>query len=368
MDKQPIVVAMSGGVDSSAAAIMLKEQGHSVIGISMQVWDYRKNNGNAKKATCCAPADFEDARDVASANDFPFYVFDFEESFYDSVISPFVKSYVEGYTPNPCLECNRKVKFRELRKRAKSLGANIVATGHYAQIKKLPDGSFGLFTGLDTDKDQSYFLYAMTQVDLAHTLFPVGGLKKPEVRGYLANNGVGIAEKEESFDICFVSGSVGEFVKRQTKEALKGGKIVNSAGKELGEHKGIHNFTVGQRKGLGLSNPNPLYVLQVDSVKNEVIVGELEDLKQESFTVRDVNWISGLAPTEEIIASVKLRYRHAGVPCRIIPTKQGNAEITFIDQWSAVAPGQAAVFYSTETDEDGSLQVLGGGIIEKGSI
>ena len=374
--KSPVVVAMSGGVDSCAAAIILAEQGHPIIGVSMQVWDYRKNGGNAARATCCAPSDFDDARHIAHTYNFPFYVFDFEDSFYENVISPFVNSYLEGYTPNPCMDCNRKVKFNELRVRAKSLGYNTVATGHYAQVKKLPNNKLGLFTSADCGKDQSYFLYAMTQHDLEHTLFPVGGMQKSEVRNYLQSRGLKVASKPESQDICFIGSTVGEFIQQETdlgkignttngSKTTKGGKITDSGGNVLGEHGGIHNFTVGQRRGIGLSAESPLYVINIDAGTNEVQVGPKQDLQRENFTVRDVNWISGEVPAHPVTANVKLRYRHPGVECKIEPLNAESAKISFVNDWSSVSPGQAAVFYSTELDADGSLQVIGGGIINK---
>lgn len=362
---QPIVVAMSGGVDSAAAAVLLAEQGARVIGISMQVWDYRGGNGNASRATCCAPADFNDAREVAEKSDFPYYVFDFEDSFEESVISPFVQSYLEGKTPNPCLECNRKVKFRELRRRAASLGSEYVATGHYAQIKKLPNGRLGLFTGADQEKDQSYFLFAMKEEELARTLFPVGGMKKTEVRKILADRGISLAEKPESQDICFVSGSVGDFIEKKAGIQPKPGAIVNNQGDVLGAHQGIYNYTVGQRRGLGLSNPNPLYVLNIDSATNTVQVGEREDLAKEYFYVENFAWISDTQPVEPTEVLARLRYRHPGVRCRVVPgdPTSGAAKVEFLDEWSTVSPGQAAVFYALDTDSDGDRQVLGGGMI-----
>ena len=360
-----VVVAMSGGVDSSAAALMLAEAGCNVVGISMQVWDYRNHNGNSKKATCCAPADFDDARLVSEHLGFPFYVFDFEESFEDAVISPFVNSYLNGLTPNPCLDCNRKVKFRELRKRARTLGTPIVATGHYAEIRKLPDGKLGLFTGADKSKDQSYFLYALTQEDLQETIFPVGHMQKSDVREYLDEHDLEVAQKAESQDICFVSGAVGDFIKKRNPKATTSGKIVSSDGTKLGEHEGVFNYTVGQRKGLGLSNPTPLYVLNIDSENQTVTVGDKSELEKDGLIVGDVNWISGEVPKEKIIANVKLRYRHAGVLCEIEALDEGRAKLKFVDEWTAVSPGQAAVFYSTELEADGACQVFGGGIIQK---
>ena len=366
------VVAMSGGVDSCASALMLIDQGYDVVGISMQVWDYRNNNGNAAKATCCAPADFDDARKVAEYYGFPYYVFDFEDSFEEAVIKPFVDSYVRGLTPNPCLECNRKVKFRELRRRAASLGFDVVATGHYAQIKQLDDLSLGLFTGKDQSKDQSYFLYAMTQADLAATLFPVGSMLKPQVRNYLEQHGLSVAAKAESQDICFVSGAVGDFVERVSGKQ-SGGEIKSSSGEVVGTHDGVHRFTVGQRKGLGVSARNPLYVLNIDADTGTVTVGEHEELQRSFFEVSDVNWVSGVAPSAPIEALVKLRYRHSGVQCRIEALsddtgEMSRARVSFLEDWTAVSPGQAAVFYNSEADAEGDVQVYGGGIIDKESM
>jgi len=365
-----IVVAMSGGVDSCAAALMLHEQGHDIVGISMQVWDYRKNGGSASRATCCAPSDFDDARTIADEAGFPYYVFDFEKSFNEGVITPFVNSYLKGLTPNPCLDCNRKVKFKELRQRAKALGASHVATGHFAQIRESDDGKLALFTSLDKAKDQSYFLYAMTQSDLATTLFPVGHMEKPAIREYLNDKGFSVASKAESQDICFVGSTAGAFVEKLAdKDALqKSGDIVDDGGNKLGEHRGIHHYTVGQRKGLGLSNPNPLYVLNIDADSNAITVGEKSGLEKQSFLIEDTNWISGVEPSEDIRAMVKLRYRHAGVPCVLKNLGEGKTHAVFCEDWSAVSPGQAAVFYNEQVEPDGSRQIFGGGIIAKEEV
>ena len=360
-----VVVAMSGGVDSCASALLLCDRGYSVVGVAMQVWDYRKNGGNATRATCCAPSDFDDAREIADSRDFPFYVFDFEDSFYREVISPFVESYLQGQTPNPCLDCNRKVKFHDLRERARAFGVDKIATGHYAQIREKPNGRWGLYTAADKQKDQSYFLYSLSQSDLSTTLFPVGGMTKPAVRQYLAEKGFKIASKAESQDICFVASTVSDFIQKQSGRKTSAGEFVNSAGAVLGAHRGVHNFTVGQRRGLGLSDRLPLYVVNIDHKSNRVTVGRKEELERESFFVNDVNWISGLAPDESIRARVKLRYRHPGVLCEIRPLPSVGAEIRFLGEWTAVSPGQGAVFYNALDEEDGSAEVLGGGRIVK---
>ncbi len=366
-ETERVVVAMSGGVDSCASALLLVEQGYSVIGVAMQVWDYKKNGGNATRATCCAPSDFDDAREIADSKQFPFYVFDFEDSFYKSVIQPFVQSYLDGKTPNPCLDCNRKVKFHELRGRAAAFGANRVATGHYAQIKNKPDGSLGLFTAVDAAKDQSYFLYALTQDDLRTTLFPVGAMTKPEVRAILAERGFQSASKAESQDICFVSSSVSDFIEKETGSKPASGPIIGPEGKLLGTHSGVHNYTVGQRKGLGISDRFPLYVVDIDQTQNTVQVGPKENLERSDFYLCEVNWISGAAPTQPVESRVKLRYRHPGVLCRIEPLPDSTARVKFLDDWTPVSPGQAAVFYALEPDSEGSSEVLGGGRILKDS-
>lgn len=368
MGKERIVLAMSGGVDSCASAILLHESGYDVIGVSMQVWDYRNHGGNAKRATCCAPSDFDDARKISEKYGFPFYVFDFEDSFRESVIDPFVRTYLKGETPNPCLDCNRKVKFRELRKRAKTLGAEKVATGHYARVRKKANGSFGLFTSRDLDKDQSYFLYALTQEELRNTLFPVGDMIKPEVRKVLSDNTFEISSKPESQDICFVSSSVSDFIKSRGHDE-KPGVFKDTEGKELGAHSGIYNFTVGQRRGLGLSHHSPLYVIQIDESDNSVVVGEKADLEKKSFEVREVTWVTDSPPALPIESYVKLRYRHPGVRCLVSHSdKEGVVEVSFLDEWTSVSPGQAAVFYESGDNIDmltHGREVLGGGIICK---
>lgn len=364
-NSERIVVAMSGGVDSCASALLLSEKGFEIVGVAMQVWDYRKNGGNSSRATCCAPSDFDDAREIAFSKNFPFYVFDFEDSFYDAVIKPFVNSYVSGRTPNPCLDCNRKVKFRQLRERAKVFGATKVATGHYAQIKEKSDGTLGLFTSVDLQKDQSYFLYELNQDDLRSTIFPVGAMTKPEVRSYLKENGFEIASKAESQDICFVTSNVSDFVEKESGIKAKNGVIKDEEGKILGEHQGVYNFTVGQRKGLKVSHQHPLYVLNINNEENVVTVGPQESLEKKEFYLRDVNWVSGIIPKVPTEANVKLRYRHPGVRCVIEMLGSATAKVTFVDSWTSVSPGQAAVFYSLDKDVDGDVEVLGGGRIAK---
>ncbi len=363
--RETVVVAMSGGVDSCAAALLLCDQGYSVVGVSMQVWDYRKNGGNAGRATCCAPSDFEDAREIADSRGFPFYVFDFEDSFYDTVIKPFVRAYVDGKTPNPCLDCNRKVKFHQLRRRAEQFGAVKVATGHYAQIREKNSGRLGLFTARDAAKDQSYFLYELSQNDLRTTLFPVGAMTKPEVRELLRERDFHIASKGESQDICFVGSTVPEFIEQETGQPPAPGRIVDSEGKVLGEHGGIYRFTVGQRRGLRVSSAEPMYVLDINPAENLVTIGRKEELASEGFLVEGVNWIDGETPGGTVRSLVKLRYRHPGVLCDVTPRSPNTAEVRFVDEWTAVSPGQAAVFYAPEAETDGSREVFGGGRIEK---
>ncbi len=356
------VVAMSGGVDSSVAALLLKEQGIDAVGVSMQVWDYRKNGGCDSKATCCSPDDFTDARQVAAGIGIPYYVFDFEKSFRKEVIDNFVQTYSIGKTPNPCIDCNNKVKFAELRERAEKFGCKAVATGHYARIKKSESG-YHLLRGRDSKKDQSYFLYGLSQEELSRTLFPVGEMTKEEVREVARKYGLTTADKAESQDICFIPGNVQDFLKKHGKVDTSG-VIRTKSGEVLGKHSGIHNFTVGQRKGIGIGGQeNPLYVLSIDPNSHDVIVGQKEDLEREDFTVEELNWVSpelsdciGEEPTHfEAIA--QLRHRHSGVPVTV-NVKDGKAHVRFSDEWSTVSPGQACVFYDMKNEE-----LLGGGRI-----
>lgn len=348
-----VVVAMSGGVDSSVAALLLKQQQEEIIGVSMQVWDYRRSGGCSSRATCCAPDDFTDARMVAAKIGIPYYVFDLEKEFQSAVIDRFVSDYLAGKTPNPCVECNNKVKFFELRNRSKAIGCSKVATGHYAQIKE-EGGARRLLRGADRSKDQSYFLYGLKNRELAETLFPVGHLTKPEVRELAREFGLVTADKPESQDICFVSGSAAEFVTRIG--GSKKGAVKLVSGETVGQHDGIHNYTVGQRRGIGLSGTQePMYVVSIDSSDNTVIVGPRQSLDSRVFSVKDCNWLVGVS--EDSHALVQLRYRTKPLPCRFvkITAEMVTAEL---EEGGVVTPGQSAVFYNL-TDE----YVLGGGII-----
>lgn len=359
-----IVVAMSGGVDSSVAALMLAEEGRPCVGVSMQVWDYRNHGGSSSRVTCCAPSDFTDARKVAGKVGIPYYVLDFEDFFRKKVIDRFIDSYVSGLTPNPCVECNRKVKFRELRGRAFEFGCSHVATGHYARI--VADGSkYRLLRGVDADKDQSYFLYGLTQEELSTTLFPIGGLTKAQVRERAREAGLATADKAESQDICFVSGSVKEFLERQGV-ATAPGRIVTSSGQTVGYHDGVHSFTVGQRKGLGLGgSEEPMYVLELLPDQQLVVVGSKKELERSEFSLEDMVVINpelreaiNSSGTVEFEARAQLRHRHPGVPVRVKLTDGEPAKVTFVNEWTTVTPGQAGVLYDPSNTE-----VLGGGTI-----
>ena len=357
--KKRVVVAMSGGVDSSVTAALLRDEGFEVIGISMQVWDYSRFTGAEEGAfgTCCSLDDIHDARRVADQLDIPFYVINFEEEFQRLVIEDFIDEYFLGRTPNPCVRCNQWIKFELLLKKAQALGADFLATGHYARNEQDTDGRFHLLKGVDKGKDQSYFLFTLTQELLGHVLFPLGGLTKGEVRRLAAKYGLRVAEKGESQEICFIPDD--DYV-RFIEEARGGGhlsgNIVDGRGNILGSHRGVYRYTVGQRKGLGIAHPHPLYVLRVDAEKKEVVVGGKDELDSEGLVARNVNWIVP-SPSSPIEATCKIRYRHQPVPCRILPLPGDRAEIRFRDREKSVTPGQAVVFYDGE-------EVLGGGWIE----
>jgi tRNA-specific 2-thiouridylase len=348
-----IVVAMSGGVDSSVAAALLAEQGHDVIGLSMQLYD---QSGGEKFGSCCTLDDLSDARRVASRIGFPHYIVNLEQQFHETVVTNFVNEYVSGRTPIPCAHCNSDLKFSTLLERARGLGALQVATGHYARITRAADGAWELRRGADVDKDQSYFLFSLTQEQLAGAMFPVGALSKGEVREHARRLELLVAEKPDSQEICFIpDGDYASFVSKRAP-SITGGAIVDEDGRQLGTHAGIHRFTIGQRKGLAVSSPMPLYVLKIDAEQARVTVGPRTSLERTDFIASMVNWISGVAPGDWRGAAAQIRHRHVAAPGRVRALPDGRAEFRFDQPQPAVTPGQAAVFY------DGDL-VIGGGWI-----
>jgi len=355
-----VVVAMSGGVDSSVAAAILREQGYDVVGIAMRLAPQETNGSRARQA-CCSYEDFEDARRVAERMDFPFYVVDLRAEFDARVIDNFVDEYLAGRTPNPCVMCNREIKFARLWHRARSLGADFVATGHYARVERGGEGRFHLLRAADFTKDQSYFLFALTQAELARTLFPLGRITKTEVRARARALGLVNADKPESQEICFVPGDYAQFVAgRADPNRVKAGQIVDSEGRVLAEHDGIHQFTVGQRRGLGVAAGEPLYVRAIDPKRGRVTVGRREELAARGLRASQVSLVDErLAGAGDRQIEVKIRYRHPAVPATLRMLARDRAEVRFVtDGYPAVTPGQVCVFY----DRD---EVLGGGFIER---
>lgn len=349
---------MSGGVDSSVAAALLAEQGHEVIGLSMQLYpqDGHPSDGG-HFGSCCTLDDLNDARRVASRLGFPHYILNLEDRFQETVISNFVQEYASGRTPLPCAHCNSDLKFSTLLERARGFGAEHVATGHYARIERTPDGRWLLKRSVDRDKDQSYFLFSLTQEQLASAVFPVGALSKPAVRIEAHRLGLAVADKPDSQEICFVpDGDYAAFVASRAAEA-RAGAIVDGHGQTLGAHEGVHRFTIGQRKGLGIATGAPLYVLKINAESGDVTVGPRSALERTSLTASGVNWISVEAPSGWVRASAQIRHRHRAAAGRVRALEGHRAEFEFDDPQAAVTPGQAVVFY----DED---VVVGGGWIE----
>jgi len=350
-----VLAALSGGVDSAIAAALLVEAGYEVIAISMLL----AGNVESRDGGCCSIDDFQDARRVAEQLNIPYYVLNLKDTFRERVIDVFTNEYLRGRTPNPCLLCNRDLKFDLLWQRARELDADFVATGHYAQITHdSRTNCYQLWRGVDQSKDQSYFLFTLDQAQLARTLFPVGGMTKEEVREKARSLGLRLAEKPESQDICFIpDGDYARFIEqRLPAEQIKPGEIVDQEGHVVGVHDGIHRFTVGQRRGLGLGGlAEPRYVTHVDAQSGRVTVGVKNQLGARGFIATDVSWTDG-NNTEECLAAVKIRYRHPAIAARIVPQPDRQAEVRFEKTSPAVTPGQAAVFY------DGD-RVLGGGWI-----
>ena len=370
MPHETIAVAMSGGVDSSAVAAMLRAEGHTLIGLTLQLWNQRRLAGQegmpeAVRGRCCSIDDVYDARRVAEQLDIPYYLVNQQQRFEETVIRPFVREYLNGRTPIPCTLCNNHLKFDELLTTARQIGATRIATGHYARNRFNPEtGRWILSRPADRSKDQTYFLFGLTQDQLAHTLFPLGDMHKPAVRELAADAGLALAQKPDSQEICFIpGGDYTQFIHAYLAEQGEAmpeaeGELVTTTGEVIGAHTGVHQFTVGQRKGLKLPSPNPFYVLEIDAANRQVTVGSEDDLMRTGLIAADVNWIASPHLIDGTRAEVKIRHRHQPAPATLsrVPDGDGAVRVTFDQPQRAITPGQAAVFYDGE-------DVIGGGWI-----
>lgn len=356
--KEKVVVGMSGGVDSSVAAYLLKEQGYDVIGVTMQIWEDEEQQRTEENGGCCGLSAVDDARRVADRLEIPYYVMNFKQEFQEKVVDYFVEEYLAGRTPNPCIACNRYVKWESLLKRSMEIGADYIATGHYARIAKLPNGRFAIRNSVTARKDQTYALYNLTQFQLAHTLMPIGEYEKDQVRRIAQEAGLPVAAKPDSQDICFVpDGDYAAFLKKKAGERMPGeGDFVTRDGTVLGKHKGITHYTIGQRKGLGLSMGEPVFVSELRPKTNQVVVGEEPQVFKKELLCDHLNFMRMEDLKEPRRVWAKVRYAHKGQWCRIERQGRDLIRAEFEEPVRAITPGQAVVFYEGE-------YVLGGGII-----
>jgi len=366
MSKGKVLVAMSGGIDSTVVALMLHHEGYEVVGITMKTWDYASSGGGTKgkkETGCCNLDSFNDARMAAVQHGFPHFILDIREEFGDFVINNFVDEYIAGRTPNPCVLCNTHIKWRALMKRADAMGCEFIATGHYANIHQAEDGRYYTSKGLDETKDQSYVLWGLQQDLLARTLLPLGNYRKSEIRKMAEDYGYPeLAKKAESYEICFVpDNDYRGFLKRRVdglEEKVAGGWFVDKTGKKLGQHKGYPFYTIGQRKGLEIALGKPAYVTNIDPDTNTVTLGEEEDLDRSEMIVNGINWLKYDGVTEGMEAIVKIRYKDKGALANIYPITHNQARVRFYENVKGIAPGQSAVFYEND-------HVIGGGIIQR---
>lgn len=350
-----VVIAMSGGVDSSVAAAILVEQGHEVIGMMLRLWS---EPGKEADNRCCTPDAMAQARRVAAKLGIPFYVIDAQELFKKTVVQSFMDGYLAGITPNPCIECNRRVRWEFLLNQAFMVGAKYLATGHYARLDRDSQQRFQLRRAADPNKDQSYVLHGLTQEKLRHTLFPLGDYTKPQVRRMAQERGLSVANRPESQDLCFLSGEdYRAFLLRHAPQSLQSGPILTGDGLQIGTHQGLAFYTIGQRKGLGLSAPQPLYVLQKDVPRNALIVGSEKELGRWELVVARLNWITGEPPAEYFHAQVKIRYKTHEAPAEVFLLPDGRAHLTFEYPLRGITPGQSAVLYHEDI-------CIGGGLIQ----